>query len=210
MGSSHAYTEDTQTNWNGIIGKMYLEAKESPVIIKRLLTHSHAAENSVDVEITLCGNLKKKYSISTAITGKDGYASQQSFLNEGNSKKLVNVDGTTTLRYKIHLGSDARKWSEFSPQNLLTLNVRIECEGKSDEKVTTFGLCDFRAENSHFIVNGNKTFLRGRSEERRVGKSVDLGGRRIIKKKNFFQAEDGIRDIRLSDWSSDVCSSDLR
>ena len=36
-----------------------------------------------------------------------------------------------------------------------------------------------------------------RSEERRVGKdadSVDLGGRRIIKKKNFFQAEDGIRD----------------
>ena len=47
-----------------------------------------------------------------------------------------------------------------------------------------------------------------RSEERRVGKSVDLGGRRIIKK-TFFQAEDGIRDIRLSDWSSDVCSSDL-
>ena len=27
------------------------------------------------------------------------------------------------------------------------------------------------------------------------GKSVDLGGRRIIKKKNFFQAEDGIRDF---------------
>ena len=47
-----------------------------------------------------------------------------------------------------------------------------------------------------------------RSEERRVGKSVDLGGRRIIKK-HFFQAEDGIRDISRSDWSSDVCSSDL-
>ena len=48
-----------------------------------------------------------------------------------------------------------------------------------------------------------------RSEERRVGKSVDLGGRRIIKK-NFFQAEDGIRDIVDCDWSSDVCSSDLK
>lgn len=47
-----------------------------------------------------------------------------------------------------------------------------------------------------------------RSEERRVGKEcpskcVDLGGRRII------QAEDGIRDLRTGDWSSDVCSSDL-
>ena len=28
-------------------------------------------------------------------------------------------------------------------------------------------------------------------------------------KKVFFQAEDGIRDIAISDWSSDVCSSDL-
>ncbi len=164
LGSSHAYTEDTQTNWNGIIGKMYLEAKESPVTIKRLLTHSHAAENSVDVEITLCGNLKKKYSISTMITGKNGYVADQRYVNEGNSEKVVNADGTTTIRHTLQLGSDACKWSEFSPQNLLTLNVRIECEGKSDEKVTTFGLCDFRAENSHFIVNGNKTFLRGKHD----------------------------------------------
>ena len=28
-------------------------------------------------------------------------------------------------------------------------------------------------------------------------------------KKYFFQAEDGIRDISIGDWSSDVCSSDL-
>lgn len=33
---------------------------------------------------------------------------------------------------------------------------------------------------------------------------VDLGGRRII------QAEDGIRDSARRDWSSDVCSSDLK
>ena len=30
-----------------------------------------------------------------------------------------------------------------------------------------------------------------------------------LKKKDFFQAEDGIRDISSCDWSSDVCSSDL-
>lgn len=53
-----------------------------------------------------------------------------------------------------------------------------------------------------------KLACQDRSEERRVGKEcqrygVDLGGRRII------QAEDGIRDSISSDWSSDVCSSDL-
>src|SRR3989338_6792733 len=41
-----------------------------------------------------------------------------------------------------------------------------------------------------------------RSEERRVGKSVDLGGRRIIKKNRGNKRWN-------CDWSSDVCSSDL-
>ena len=53
-----------------------------------------------------------------------------------------------------------------------------------------------------------------RSEERRVGKDdhcVDLGGRRIIKKKKkkiFFKQKTAY-EIADSDWSSDVCSSDL-
>ena len=34
--------------------------------------------------------------------------------------------------------------------------------------------------------------------------SVDLGGRRIIKKRDFFQAEDGIRDCLLSRGLGDV------
>ena len=33
---------------------------------------------------------------------------------------------------------------------------------------------------------------------------VDPGGRRIIKKKNFFQAEDGIRDVERSRGLGDV------
>ena len=33
---------------------------------------------------------------------------------------------------------------------------------------------------------------------------VDRGGRRIIKKKNFFQAEDGIRDVERSRGLGDV------
>src|SRR3989454_270577 len=71
--------------------------------------------------------------------------------------------------------------------------------------------------------------LHVRSEERRVGKGVDLGGRRIIKKKNYELNRSGLRSenekirpilafffssrsrhTRLQgDWSSDVCSSDL-
>ena len=38
---------------------------------------------------------------------------------------------------------------------------------------------------------------------------VDLGGRRIIKKKIFFKQKTAYEILR-SDWSSDVCSSDLK
>ena len=40
----------------------------------------------------------------------------------------------------------------------------MECKGKSDEMTTTFALCDFKAEGNHFIVNGRKTFLRGKHD----------------------------------------------
>ena len=39
--------------------------------------------------------------------------------------------------------------------------------------------------------------------------SVDLGGRRIIKKKKFFQAEDGIRDSGSSRGLGDVYKRQL-
>ena len=40
------------------------------------------------------------------------------------------------------------------------------------------------------------------------GKSVDLGGRRIIKK--IFFKQKTAYEIPKRDWSSDVCSSDLK
>ena len=164
LGSSHAYTEDTQTNWNGIIGKMYLEAKESPVVIKGIRTAPNATENKVDVEISLAGNPKKKYSLHFGLCGRTrkGNATER---NEENYKnKVVNEDGTTSLFYSFDLGENTMKWSEFAPENIYRLKVRVECEGKSDEQETTFALCDFKSDGTHFTVNGRKTFLRGKHD----------------------------------------------
>ena len=164
LGSSHAYTEDTQTNWNGIIGKMFIEAKDAAVRIRSVKTHSHASENKVDIAVTLEGNTKKKYSLSTTVIGG---AEGGDFLNiarEGYDERAVNDDGTTTLRFTIDLGAKAMKWSEFTPKNIFRLCVRVECDGKSDNKETSFALCDFNAEGSHFTINGTKTFLRGKHD----------------------------------------------
>ena len=53
------------------------------------------------------------------------------------------------------------------------------------------------------VVKNISTCLLYTSDAADEGLGVDLGGRRIIKK-NFFQAEDGIRDCLLSRGLGDV------
>src|SRR5471032_2194607 len=55
--------------------------------------------------------------------------------------------------------------------------------GKTRGHGAAHGLPFFRADTAPHIAVGHDIDLVRRSEERRVGKSVDLGGRRIIKKK---------------------------
>ena len=118
---------------------MYLKAHECPVTIKNVRTHSQAKENRVDIEVTLNDARKKKYIVETLINGR---------LNSGSvDRRIADIkkrndsgDGTTTLLYSCHLGDDAMKWSEFTPQNLYKLTVRVVCNGKSDECSSTFAL----------------------------------------------------------------------
>src|SRR3989339_1388884 len=51
----------------------------------------------------------------------------------------------------------------------------------------------------HLIYSGS------RSEERRVGKSVDLGGRRIIKKKKREKGMEDERDVKNVTYESVLC-----
>jgi hypothetical protein len=53
--SAHSISDETQGNWNGIIGKIALEATP-PVWIDDVQVLPHAKEKFVDVEVTI-GNL---------------------------------------------------------------------------------------------------------------------------------------------------------
>ena len=47
-GNSHAYTEDTQTNWNGIIGKLFLEARaDGRQLFRNYLSEDETASPAV-------------------------------------------------------------------------------------------------------------------------------------------------------------------
>lgn len=154
--SSHAYTESTQTNWNGIIGEMYLEARE-PLHIQNIRIAPSAANRTVEVKVELArpdliaGNTTLRLAASAWNTARKHQA-----------KSVVHQlqPGESAYTFVYDLGPDALLWSEFDPA-LYRLGVTL---AGSDHQEVTFGLRDFKVEGTQFVINEDLTFLRGKHD----------------------------------------------
>lgn len=153
--SSHACTESTQTNWNGIIGRMELQAM-NPLYIESIQTFPQVEDRSVKVKIRL--------SNASGINGKRLQLSASAI--NSSKKHIVKAvgydlkEGCKEYEFLYQLGSKALLWSDLQPA---LYQLKAEISGV-DEKTVRFGLRDFKAEGSHFTINGAKTFLRGKHD----------------------------------------------
>uniref|UniRef100_A0AB33J0Y5 Beta-glucuronidase n=1 Tax=Prevotella sp. GTC17253 TaxID=3236793 RepID=A0AB33J0Y5_9BACT len=151
--SSHAYTEDTQTNWNGVIGSFYLQPLASAVITGYSLI-PHVAQHSVTVKVYTDGAHPRNSHLTISATPRtwNGKVITRDVFNlEKRAGGYVEVT--------LNLGADARLWSEFSPDLYdITLNLN------GVETTISFGLREFTADRHHFYINGKKTFLRGKHD----------------------------------------------
>ncbi|WP_440959934.1 glycoside hydrolase family 2 TIM barrel-domain containing protein [Paenibacillus nitricinens] len=151
----HLTSQDTQTNWNGITGRMELQFYgESQLTNIRLV--SNLAARTVRITATLDSNSETTLAVSA-----------QSF----NSEETHAVDerefpvspGLFSVDYV--LGQNALLWSEGAP-NLynITLVLKDRDGHITDQQELSFGLKEFRAEGDKFTINGEKTFLRGKHD----------------------------------------------
>jgi hypothetical protein len=150
LGSSHAYTEDTQTNWNGIIGEISLQAVDK-LNISSLRVGANAFEKSLAINVNIDGKPSKKSRLKVAISpyGKDEYRTIYTAPIERKGNVSIAYSDTTL-----------QLWSEFHP-TLYT--VRAEIVG-SDAVEQTVGLRNFGIEGRHFTINGHTTYLRGKHD----------------------------------------------
>ena len=154
LSSSHAYTEDTQTNWNGIIGNIRLEAV-SETHISKILVKTNAAAKSFVATIDIDGKLKNNTTLKAILAplGND-YGSVI-------ANSTINKDKNNHRRVALQFQSDSLQlWDEFHPT---VYRLLVELEGH-DLQELDFGLVDFKAEGTQFTVNGRKTFLRGKHD----------------------------------------------
>ena len=158
--NSHSISDHTQSNWNGIVGKICLQAQPQlyiddvqvfPDIQKKQVVTTityknvHAASSKAQLQLIVTSDNAKAEKLKPL--------TQQQTLN-GNS-------GTITVTYPM--GTDPLLWDEFHP-NLYNMQISIESNGTADKKDISFGMRSFASTDSQLLVNGRPVFLRGTLE----------------------------------------------
>lgn len=158
MGNSHAYTESTQTNWNGIIGDIVLDAKPN-IHIRDVQVYPYPEKQIAKVRITLHNPNKELNKASIVINAQSFNTTKEHRLKVN---KNIAIDGDTLL-LELPLGSNFLRWSEYEP-NLYQLTATIKGQNVNDSQTVTFGIRDFKTKGTQFSINGLTTFLRGKHD----------------------------------------------
>lgn len=155
--SSHSLTDHTQTNWNGIIGDIFLESLPA-VYLDKIVIHSDLSKKEIEIEMNIVNttnrNQKSKLKLSAAALNHGG----ESLLGE--NEKIVLLPGNNKITSKLSMGSDPMLWSEFSP-NLYELQAVISYAKTKLKKQEIFGIRELKKENSYFTLNDQPVFFRG-------------------------------------------------
>lgn len=167
---SHQVSEFTQTNWNGIIGKMELQATP-PVYINNFQIRPNVDEKNAKVTITV-----KRRDKSDALSGvilltanswNNDKKSHSADPQELHFSFAAGADETTvTLNYKM--GSEMLLWDEFSPTLYKMTAVLRAKQGEnqySSVEERDFGMRKFTTKEinngKQFQINDRTTMLRG-------------------------------------------------
>ena len=163
--NSHAITDHTQGNWNGIVGK--IELRTTPLVwIEDVQVYRNVSNRMVRVLVRI-GNATGE-SGEGILSIKPGAVLPSStvfFDRLGIPVKWQTNGGIGELRWSASAGAPV--WDEFNPA-LETYTVVLKV-GRTKSlgvvwREVTFGLRDLSTSGIQLTINGKKTFIRGTLE----------------------------------------------
>lgn len=150
----HLTSPDTQTNWNGITGRIELQFSGASYL-RDVRVDPCVADRSVTVRARRIGGGANRLAVSAAgFNGHDHTVAERVYRVESDD-----------IAVRFELGEQARLWSDAEPY-LYKVNVRLlNDEGEAlDARELTVGLREFKADGDKFAINGVRTFLRGKHD----------------------------------------------
>lgn len=154
IGMPHTVSEETQTDWNGLIGRLELRAKDK-LSLQDIQVYPETASGRVRVEATLenhTGAPRSGMLRLRVLRGTTGVADR--------SLSFSAEDSVTKISAELPLGDHIRLWSEFHP-HLYRLEASFGTDdGLSDSLSVVFGMRSFTTQGTRFYINGQPTFIR--------------------------------------------------
>jgi hypothetical protein len=147
---SHSVTDQTQGNWNGIVGRIELQAKPAEVCIRNVRVYPDMNQKVAYVLVKV---------ESQAFVGQ--FATwAEAVIAEGDSalrvRSLPTMVDANEYVIQLDMSEALRPWDEFSP-NVYQLRVYAG-DAIYD---TQFGMRQMAIDGSQLLINGRPIFLRG-------------------------------------------------
>jgi hypothetical protein len=157
------YYEGTQTNWNGLIGKLELRAKDLVSV----------------ADVQVYPDLDRKLAkVSVLITNVTGQPASGELTVEGTGPlgvgkiparqlEFAAAQPRTVVTAELPMDKDLRLWDEFSPalyKLKVSMTAKSATETFADQQTVTFGMRKFAARGTQFTMNDRPVFLRGTLE----------------------------------------------
>ncbi len=158
---AHSVSDNTQTNWNGIIGKMNLTNRPA-VYVEDIQLYPDVDNKMVRVHLQIKNLTNSEADCRIKISASSSGSETKNKVAPLIINMHVNPDITTVdLEYKM--GEGVLLWDEFEP-NVYTLKTELKGEGGTDIRFIDFGMKKFEARGTRFFVNDHPIFLRGTLE----------------------------------------------
>lgn len=151
---NHGTTEHTQTNWNGVVGRIELIARNKTYIHqvdiypdidnRRITAKLQLINNSANTSAELLLKVKEK-------NGKE--------VNRLTVPVALTANGQEIIQ-ELSMGNNIKLWDEFSP-NLYELEAILTTNGQTDFQQVVFGMRKIEQGKHHVKLNNRNIHLRG-------------------------------------------------
>ena len=149
---AHSTSEHTQTNWNGVVGRIELRATD-PVWIEDVQVYPDLEKKTARVVVKVRNATGRALDANIYVLAA----------NAARTKAQLKADEPTAVEISLPMGDDVRPWDEFSP-TLYELTAGLSCNGYKDQRQVRFGMRKLSIEDKRFVLNGRKIFFRGTLE----------------------------------------------
>ena len=156
---SHSITDQTQGNWNGIVGRIELQTTPK-VHFSDIQIYPDLKERKATVRISLYAPASAK---ATLQLSAESFNSDKKHSVPTVQQNISVRSGDNKIKMELPMGEGFLTWDEFDPA-LYKLTATLTCGKEREVKEVQFGMREFTIKGKWFYVNGRKTMLRGTVE----------------------------------------------